>query len=116
MELFNDYFVALGSEVRERMEQISKIVKEEAPEAKPTLKYNMPGYEWNGYLIHFSAFKQHIGLYAIPNQLPEFAEKLIGFKTGKGSMQILHTQTIPEDLIREMIRYNLSQNSKKGNG
>ena len=56
MELFKDYFATLALEVRERMENISKIVMDEAPEAKPTFKYQMPGFEWNGYLIHFCAF------------------------------------------------------------
>ncbi len=113
MEIFKNYFETLEGAVRERMERISEIVRDEAPEAKPTLKYQMPGFEWNGYLIHFSAFKKHIGLYAIPNQLPEFEEKLRGFKTGRGSMQILHSQEMPELLIREMIRFNIHQNSNK---
>lgn len=113
MEIFKNYFATLEGTVRERMERISEIVSDEAPEAKPTLKYKMPGFEWNGYLIHFYAFKKHIGLYAIPNQLPEFEEKLKGFKTGRGSMQILHSQEMPELLIREMIRFNIHQNSNK---
>ena len=116
MELFKDYFATLALEVRERMENISKIVMDEAPEAKPTFKYQMPGFEWNGYLIHFCAFQHHIGLYAIPNQLPEFVDKLRGYKTGKGSMQILHSQPITEELIREMIQFNLAQNNRKKDG
>lgn len=113
MTLFDAYFSGFPADVRNRLELIAQWVQQEAPEARPTLKYQMPGYEYKGYLLHFSAYKQHIGLYAIPNKHPDFVEKLKAYKTGSGSMQILHSQELPEALIREMIRFNLHKNSQK---
>jgi uncharacterized protein YdhG (YjbR/CyaY superfamily) len=113
MDLFDPYFSGFPDDIRTRLVLIALWVLQEAPEARATLKYKMPGYEYKGYLIHFSAYKNHIGLYAIPNEHPHFVEKLKAYKTGSGSMQILHSQELPEALIREMIRFNLHKNNHK---
>ena len=48
----------------------------------------MPTF-WKGRnLIHFAAASKHIGLYPGPDAIVAFAERLKGYKTSKGTVQI----------------------------
>ena len=62
----------------------------------------MPTY-WKGRnLIHFAAFKRHIGLYPGPEAVEAFAGQLRAYKTSKGAIQIPYSGPLPLALIAEI--------------
>ena len=65
----------------------------------------MPTF-WKGRnLIHFAAFKKHIGLYPGEEATAAFAEKLSGFAVSKGAIRLPHDRELPEELIREIAQW-----------
>jgi uncharacterized protein YdhG (YjbR/CyaY superfamily) len=69
----------------------------------------MPTF-WQGEnLIHFAAFKKHIGLYPGGEAIPEFAERLAGYKTSKGAIQLPLGKPIDYELIRDIVRWRVKQ-------
>lgn len=56
-------------------------------------------------LIHFAAFKKHIGLYPGPEAVEEFADKLKEYKTSKGTIQFPFNKPLPLELIGEIARW-----------
>ena len=62
----------------------------------------MPTF-WKGRnIIHFAAFRNHIGIYPGGEATQIFADRLTEYKTSKGTIQFPHDGELPLDLIREI--------------
>jgi uncharacterized protein YdhG (YjbR/CyaY superfamily) len=101
------YLQALPEAQRERAESLRDLIRRTAPEAVEYLGYGMPGYKVNGKpLVYFAAFKNHLGVYALPAAHAAFAKELAEFKQGKGSVQFPWTRPLPLELIGRMVVWN----------
>ncbi|WP_259015190.1 iron chaperone [Emticicia fluvialis] len=100
-------------EVQKILQNIRNLVHELAPEATEAIKYAMPTFVLNGNLVHFAAFKNHIGFYPAPTGTAAFKEDLAPYKTGKGSIQFQLNEPIPYDLIRKIVLFRVEENRKK---
>lgn len=111
MNPVDTYIEQFPHEVKLKLLQLRKIIKETVPLAEEKIAWGAPTYYLNGYLIQFAGYKSHIGFYTTPSTLTYFQEELKEFKTnGKNTMQILVHQDIPVDLIRRMIAYRVQEN------
>jgi uncharacterized protein YdhG (YjbR/CyaY superfamily) len=59
----DEYIATFSPEVQSILEKIRLTIKKAAPEAEEKISYQMPTFALMGNLIHFAAFKKHIGLY-----------------------------------------------------
>lgn len=108
-----EYLNPFPKEIKEKLLMIRNIILSSVPESVETIKYNMPTYVLNGKnLIHFAAFKNHIGIYPTPSPIEHFKDKLSTYVTSKGAIQILHTSEIPTALIQDIIKYRISEIKK----
>ena len=73
----------------------------------------MPTFRKGRNIIHFAAYKKHIGIYPGSEMVKEFADKLNGYKTGKGAIQFPHDQEIPLDLIAQIAKRSYKINTKQ---
>ncbi len=62
----DEYISGFPDEIRVLLEEIRKTIRNAAPEATEAISYQMPTFRLNGNLVHFAAFKNHIGLYPAP--------------------------------------------------
>ncbi|GIP48935.1 hypothetical protein J53TS2_25260 [Paenibacillus sp. J53TS2] len=109
----DEYIAQFQPEIQDRLQQIRKLVREVAPDAKEKISYQMPTFETNGKnLVHFAAFKKHIGFYPTPSGTEEFAEELSIYKGGKGSVQFPLNQPLPLDLIRRIVLFRVAENQR----
>jgi uncharacterized protein YdhG (YjbR/CyaY superfamily) len=106
----DEYIAGFPPEVREILEQIRSTIRTAAPEAEEAIKYRMPTFVLNGNLVHFAAFKKHIGFYPAPTGIEEFQEELSAYESGKGSVQFPLTEPVPYDLIRRMVEFRAAKN------
>ncbi|MBP1755451.1 MAG: hypothetical protein H6Q59_1849 [Firmicutes bacterium] len=111
----DEYIATFSPEIQTILMNIRNIIKEVVPEATEKISYQMPTFYLNGNLVHFAAFKKHIGFYPTPSGIEAFQKELAGYKGAKGSIQFPLNQPIPYDLIRRIVLYRLdeSQNKKK---
>jgi uncharacterized protein YdhG (YjbR/CyaY superfamily) len=101
----DQYIADFPPKVRERLLEIRGIIKEVAPEAVESMAYRMPAYKLDGKpLIYFAGFENHIGIYPLPEVIREMGEELSKYKQGKGSIQIMHDQPLPADLVRRIVK------------
>jgi uncharacterized protein YdhG (YjbR/CyaY superfamily) len=85
------------------LEEMRSTIHAVAPEATESISYAIPTFDLNGrHLVHFAAFKNHIGFYPVPSALEAFKEELKAYKSGKGSAQFPHGKPLPLDLIRRI--------------
>jgi uncharacterized protein YdhG (YjbR/CyaY superfamily) len=109
MTVIDDYIQTAAPAKQSRLRQIQAAIKTELPDATEKLSYNMPTY-WQGHnLIHFAAFKHHIGIYPTPSALVAFADEVADFPHSKGALQIPDDRELPLDLIQRLARFRLAE-------
>ena len=72
------------------------------PDAEERICWSMPTFRKGRNLIHFAAFRNHIGLYPGEEATAAFAEKLSGFEVSKGTILLPHDRDLTEALIAEI--------------
>ena len=74
----------------------------------------MPTFRLNGNLVHFAAFKHHIGFYPTPSGTEKFQKEIASYKAAKGSIQFPLDQPIPYGLITKIVKFRVKENRAKG--
>ena len=110
----DEYISGFPDEIRLLLEEVRKTIRNAAPEATEAISYQMPTFRLNGNLVHFAAFKNHIGLYPAPTGIETFRKELTPYKGGKGSVQFPISEPLPLDLITRIVRFRVGENLKKG--
>ena len=95
------------------MQEIRAAIRETAPEAEEVISYQMPTFKLKGNLVHFAAFKNHIGFYPTPTGIESFEKELSAYKGAKGSVQFPLDQPMPLDLIRRIVKLRVAENLEK---
>lgn len=109
----DEYIAGFPPEVGAILQQVRQTVREAAPEAQEAISYGMPTFRLHGNLVHFAAFKNHIGFYPTPTGIERFQAALEKYASGKGSAQFPLDQPIPYDLIAEITRFRVRENQAK---
>lgn len=108
------YIADFPDEVRNRLQTIRELIKDTTPEAEEVISYGMPAFKYKKrILVYYAAFKNHIGFYALPSGKDAFIEKLSEYKTSKGTIQFPHKNSLPLDLIKEIVIYRMEENELK---
>lgn len=106
----DEYIAGFPSEVQEILEQIRMTIRKAAPDAEETISYQMPTFTLKGNLVHFAAFKRHIGFYPTSTGIEKFKDELSAYEGGKGSVRFPLGHPIPFDLISEIVRFRVREN------
>ena len=109
----NEYIANFPTDIQNVLEQVRATIKQAAPAASEAISYAMPTFRWKGNLVHFAAFKNHIGFFATPTGNDAFKNELAAYKTGKGSIQLPLDQPMPLDLITRIVAFRVNQNAEK---
>ena len=65
---FDAYIARFPKDIQGMLERIRQTIKEAAPGAVEAISYQIPTFKLNGSnLVHFAAWKDHIGFYATPS-------------------------------------------------
>lgn len=110
---FEEYLQGFPVDIQKILQQVRKTIREEAPDAFELISYGIPTFKLHGNLVHFGAYKNHIGFYPAPSGVKEFQEELSSYKSGKGSMKFPLDKPVPYDLIRRITRYRVKENLEK---
>lgn len=106
----DEYIAVFPDDVQLILQQIRQTIHEAAPEAQETISYQMPTFKLHGNLVHFAAFKKHIGFYPVPSGIEAFKDELAAYAGGKGSVQFPLSEPIPYDLIRRIVTFRVAEN------
>lgn len=108
----DEYIAEQPEDVRPLLQSIRETIRIAAPEAIEKISWQMPTF-WKGEnLIHFAVFKKHIGLYPGGEATSKFAERLAGYKTSKGAIQLPLGKPIDYELITDIVRWRVNQEAK----
>ena len=109
-----DKFIsAYPEEVQKILNKVRATIREAAPGAEETINYGIPTFTLNGNLVHFSAFKTHIGFYPTPTGIEKFKKELSKYEGAKGSVKFPLDQPIPYELIEKIVKFRVKENLAK---
>jgi uncharacterized protein YdhG (YjbR/CyaY superfamily) len=109
----DEYIAGFPAYVQSILEEIRMTIRKAAPGAQETIKYRMPTFTLEGNLVHFAAFKGHIGLYPAPTGVEEFKDELSRYEGGKGSVRFPLDEPIPFDLIGRIVMFRVKENLER---
>ena len=109
-ETIDEYITIFPKNVQDILEKLRKVIRKSAPEAEETISYGMPTFKLNGNLVHFAAYKNHIGFYPTPSGIEAFKKELSQYKGAKGSVQFPIDKPIPLDLVEKIVIFRVKEN------
>src|SRR3954453_24228501 len=109
----DSYIGGFPKETQKILLKLRKTIKQAAPAAEETINYQMPTFVLHGNLVHFAAYKNHIGFYPTPSAIVKFQKQLSAWEGAKGSVKFPIDDEIPYDLISEMVRFKVNENEER---
>ncbi|MBN8575391.1 MAG: DUF1801 domain-containing protein [Cytophagales bacterium] len=96
------------------LKQLRSVINTTARQAEEKISYGMPAFTLHGKnLLYYAGYKNHVGLYAIPN-VKEFKKDYSKYKTsGKGTIQFPLDKPLPVTLIKRIVKYRIQQLTPK---
>lgn len=109
----DEYIATFPQDIQKILEEVRAVVKAAAPKAEEKISYQMPTFFLNGNLVHFAAFKKHLGFYPTPSGTEAFQKELSVYKGAKGSVQFPLDEPMPLQLISRIVKFRAAENLKK---
>jgi uncharacterized protein YdhG (YjbR/CyaY superfamily) len=107
----DEYISSFPIKQKKYLKQLSKTIKQAAPEAEEVISYNMPALKFNGIVVYYAAHTHHIGFYPGHKSVNEFfKEKLKKYETSKGTIKFPYEKELPFKLVKEIVKYKLKMN------
>jgi uncharacterized protein YdhG (YjbR/CyaY superfamily) len=109
----NEYISTFPQNVQDILHNLVQTISKSAPNAEETISYQMPTFKQKGNLVHFAAYKSHIGFYPTPSAIEAFKKELSSYETSKGAIKFPMNKPIPFDLVRKIVEFRVRENLSK---
>jgi len=109
----DEYIATFPKDIQKILQELRATIKAAAPDSEEKISYQMPTFFLNGNLVHFAAFKKHIGFYPTPSGIEAFQKELSVYEGAKGSVQFPIDEPMPLKLISRIVKFRAAENIKK---
>jgi uncharacterized protein YdhG (YjbR/CyaY superfamily) len=114
----DEYIATFSPEIRSILEKVRSTIRTAAPEAEEKISYQMPTFTLNGNLVHFAAFKKHIGLFPPVKGDENLQAAIAPYRGEKGNLKFPLDKPIPYNLIgrvvKSLVKEHLDRSNAKG--
>ena len=104
------YISQFSADVQAQLQQLRKVIHTAAPDASEKISYGIPTFYLHGNLVHFAAYRNHIGFYPSSSGVLAFAQELAAYKTSRGTVQFPLGQPLPVELIKKIVAFRVTEN------
>jgi uncharacterized protein YdhG (YjbR/CyaY superfamily) len=109
----DEYIAAFPGDIQKKLEGLRATIKAAAPDAEERISYQIPTFFSNGNLVHFAAYKKHIGFYPTSSGIRAFKHELAAYELSKGTVRFPIGKPLPLKLISKIVKFRVSENLKK---
>lgn len=114
IKTIDEYIAGFPKPIQKLLNETRATIRDAAPKAEEDIRYGMPTFRINEKnLVHFAAFKNHIGFYPSPSGITNFEKELTPYKHAKGSIQFPLDTPLPFKLITKIVKYRVKENNAK---
>ena len=108
--VIDEYIQRFPEEMRKRLQLVREAILSKAPGAAECICYGIPTFKWNGKnLVHFAAWKEHIGFYPAPSGLKAFEKELERYDVSRGTVRFLNEERLPLGLIKRITAFRIRE-------
>lgn len=113
-DTIDDYIASFPEDIQKILKEIRTTIRDSAPDAQEAIAYGIPTFTLHGNLVHFAAFKHHIGFYpGGPSAIQAFKEELTQYKQSKGTIQFPLGEPIPHALVKKIVKFRVKENESR---
>jgi uncharacterized protein YdhG (YjbR/CyaY superfamily) len=105
MNTIEAYIAAQPENIQLSLNQVRDILRATLPDAEERISWRMPTYWRKHNIIHFAAFKKHIGIYPGDKAVEHFSGSLTEYRTSKGAIQLPYNKPLPLELIADIAKW-----------
>jgi uncharacterized protein YdhG (YjbR/CyaY superfamily) len=106
----DEYIDKFPKDIRDVLNKLRQTIQDAAPKAEETISYQIPTFKLRSInLVHFAAWKDHIGFYPTPSGIGAFKKELSSYDVSKGSVSFPLDKPLPLTLIRKIVKYRVKQ-------
>lgn len=109
----DEYIATFPAEIQNKLQELRATIRAAAPTAEEKISYQMPTFALKGNLVHFAAWKTHIGFYPAASGIAAFQNELAKYANSKGAVQFPLEQPLPLKLISNIVKFRVAENLKK---
>ncbi|MDQ1146116.1 uncharacterized protein YdhG (YjbR/CyaY superfamily) [Bacillus sp. SORGH_AS 510] len=109
----DEYISQFPLDLQEKLQALRKVIRESAPDAKEKISYQMPTFVLHKNLVHFAAYRNHIGFYPTSSGIEAFKQDISNYKSSKGAVQFPINQPLPFELISKIVKFRVDEELMK---
>lgn len=106
----DDYIASFPQETQAVLKKLRATIRAAAPDAEEKISYQMPTFFLKGNLVHFAAWKNHIGFYPTSSSTRVFKRELSSYESAKGSVKFPLDKPLPLGLIKKIVKFRVKEN------
>lgn len=106
----DEYIAMYPKDIQKLLNEMRATIRKAAPKAEEAIKYALPTFVLNGNLVHFGAFKNHIGFYPAPSGIEEFKKELAKYESSKGAIRFPLDKPLPLTLVGKIVKFRVLKN------
>ncbi|WP_139653325.1 iron chaperone [Raoultibacter phocaeensis] len=109
VEAVDAYIADQPEAVQPLLYKVRETIRAAVPNAQEKISWRMPTY-WQGEnIIHFAAFKHHLGIYPGDLSLTPFQDRVGTLRHTKGAIQFPYDEPIDYGLIAEIAQWRAAR-------
>jgi len=110
----DEYIAAAPKEMQKPLRDLRKAIKSAAPEAEESIGWQMPYYKYNGMLVFFAAFKNHMSFFpASKSVVKVFRDELREHEISGTTIHFTPEKPLPASLVKRIVRARMKENESR---
>jgi len=107
------YIASFPEETQKILKELRATIKVSAPDAEEKISYQIPTFALKGNLVHFAAYKNHIGFYPTSSGIQAFKKELSIYEGAKGTVRFPIDKPLPLELISKIVKFRVAENLER---
>jgi uncharacterized protein YdhG (YjbR/CyaY superfamily) len=108
----DEYIATFPDDVQSVLQTVRRTIQDAVPEAEEAISYQIPAFKFHGWLLYFSAYKNHYSLSCPPPStvFEAFEKELSKYEVSKSTIKFPFGEPVPAKLISDMAMFRAKEN------
>ncbi len=107
------YIADYPKDIQTQLKTMRSTIHKAAPKAEEAIRYGLATFRLdNKNLVHFGAFKDHIGFYPTASGVKHFKKELGKYAASKGAVHFAPDKALPLGLITKIVKFRVKEISE----
>jgi uncharacterized protein YdhG (YjbR/CyaY superfamily) len=109
-----EYIAKAPKESRDALERLRGAIKAAAPKAVEVIKYRVPTYKQDGWLVFFAAHKNHLSFIVVSKAIMKtYRKELEPYNVTGTTIHFSAEKQIPLALVKKIVKIRLKENQSR---